>query len=88
MMSQRKPERRMKVRKKVDVAPDTARINTNTAKELQIKDKLEIVIAGKKKLELTVLPLDDIPPNEVHCNDATLTKAGIADNSIATIRAA
>lgn len=87
-MSSRPPERRLRLRKKADVAPNAARMNTKVIQELQIKDRIEIVIAGKKKLELNVIPVDDVPPNEVHCNEATLTRSGIADNSIATIRAA
>jgi len=31
--------------------------------------------------------VDDVLPNEVHCNESTLARSGIADNSIATIRA-
>lgn len=84
----RPPERRLRLRKKADVAPNAARMNTKVIQELQIKERIEIVIAGKKKLELNVIPVDDVPPNEVHCNEATLTRSGIADNSIATIRAA
>ncbi len=61
-------------------------MNTKTVAELRIKEKIEIVIAGKKRMELTVLPLDDVPQSEVHCNDGVLSKQGIADNSIATIR--
>jgi len=86
-MASKPPERRLRLRRKTDVAPNTARINSKVAQGLQIKDKIEIVIAGKKKLELSVIPLDDVPPNEVYCNDATLARSGIADNSIATIRA-
>jgi hypothetical protein len=84
---QKIPERRLRLRKKVDIAAETARINTKTVSELQIRDRLEVVIAGKKRMELSVIPVDDVPENEVHCNDAVLTKQGIADNSIATIRA-
>jgi hypothetical protein len=84
---QKIPERRLRLRKKVDVAAEAARMNTKTVSELQIKDRFEVVIAGKKRMELSVIPADDVPENEVYCNDATLTKQGIADNSIATIRA-
>lgn len=87
-MSSRPPERRLRLRRKPDVAANAARMNTKVVQELQIKDRIEIVIAGKKKLELSVIPVDDVPPNEVHCNDATLARSGIADNSIATVRAA
>ncbi|MEM3655822.1 MAG: hypothetical protein QXP58_04845 [Thermoprotei archaeon] len=86
-MASRLPEKRLRLRKKMDVAPTVARMNSKVVQELQIKDKIEIVIAGKRRLELSVVPIDDIPPNEVHCNDSTLTRSGIADNSIATIRA-
>jgi len=78
----------MRIKKKPDVATGVARINTNTCRELGIEGKIEVVVAGKKKLELEVIPVDELPPNEVYSNPETLTKAGIADNSIATIRAA
>ncbi|MEM3670869.1 MAG: hypothetical protein QW767_03890 [Thermoprotei archaeon] len=84
----RPPELRLRLRKKPDVGQDVARMNSQVAKQLQIKDKLEVVIAGKRKLELSVLPVDEVPSNEVHCNDQTLTKQGISDNTIATVRAA
>ncbi|MEM0272802.1 MAG: hypothetical protein QW514_09710 [Thermoprotei archaeon] len=86
-MASRLPEKRLRLRKKMDIAPTVARMNSKVVQELQIKDKIEIVIAGKRRLELSVVPIDDIPPNEVHCNESTLTRSGIADNSIATIRA-
>ncbi|MEM0321742.1 MAG: hypothetical protein QW613_05020 [Thermoprotei archaeon] len=86
-MASRLPEKRLRLRKKMDVAPTVARMNSKVVQELRIKDKIEIVIAGKRRLELSVVPIDDIPPNEVHCNESTLTRSGIADNSIATIRA-
>jgi hypothetical protein len=86
-MTSRLPERRLRLRRKTDVAPTAARMNSKVVQELQIKDKIDVVVAGKKKLELSVIPVDDVPPNEVHCNESTLARSGIADNSIATIRA-
>ncbi len=86
-MSSKLPERRLRLRRKIDIAPNVARINSKVMQELQIKDKIEVVIAGKRKLTLNVIPVDDIPVNEVHCSETTLQRSGIADNSIATIRA-
>ncbi|MCL5788209.1 MAG: hypothetical protein M1357_00105 [Candidatus Marsarchaeota archaeon] len=84
----RRPEQRLRMRKKPEVGPDVARMNPQTVKQLMVKDRIEVVIAGKKRLELSVLPVEDVPPFEVHCNDATLSKHGVSDNTIATIRSA
>ncbi|OYT57691.1 MAG: hypothetical protein B6U76_00205 [Desulfurococcales archaeon ex4484_217_2] len=81
-------ERRIRVRTSENVKQGFAKINPKLAKTLSIKDKLEIVVAKKKKLRLTVIIDENISENEVWCNAEQLREEGIADNSIATVRAA
>jgi len=63
-------------------------MNPDTMKELRIETIIEVVIAGKKRLHFTVLPNDNVPRNEVWCNEEELRNHGIADYTIATVRAA
>lgn len=80
-------ERRIRVRGVENVKRGFAKINPKLAKTLGIKDKLVVVIARKKKLQLTAILDENISENEVWCNYEQLREEGIADNSIATIRA-
>jgi hypothetical protein len=47
---------------------------------------MDVVVAGKKKLTLNVLPLSDVPENEVWINTEEMKIQGLSDNSIATVR--
>ena len=80
-------ERRIRVRTSENVKREFAKINPKLAEILGIKNKLEIVVARKKKLKLTVILDESIGENEVWCNAEQLREEGIADNSIATVRA-
>ena len=80
-------ERRIRVRRRDEVKPEYAIINSKLANELEIKDYLEIVVAGKKRLKFKVHIKDEVPEKEVWCNSDVLRENGIADNSIATVRA-
>ncbi len=62
-------------------------MNPAAMKYLGIEDKVEIVIAGKRRYVFKVLPLDTVPENEVWCNEDDLRTYGIADNTVATVRA-
>lgn len=81
-------ERRLRLRRRNDVPEGQSRMNPDTMKELGIEGKIEVVIAGKKKMQFAVLPNDDVPRNEVWCNEEELRRYGIADYTIATVRAA
>lgn len=83
---QRLPEKRLRLRRRDDVGSGLAKLNPNTARALQIEDRLEVVVAGKKKMELKALLLDQVPPNEVWVNSEEMRAQGLADNSIATVR--
>lgn len=81
-------ERRLRLRWKTNVTEGKAFMNPQTMKELDIEAKIEAVIAGKKKLHFTALPMEGVPRNEVWCNEDELRRQGVADKTIATVRAA
>lgn len=80
------PEKRLRIRKVEGVEVNMAKINSNIMKQLQITDKIEVVISGKRKCILNILVDDTVPEKEVWANPTQMTSLGIADNSIATIR--
>ncbi|MDP7976722.1 MAG: hypothetical protein ACP5T5_05135 [Thermoprotei archaeon] len=80
-------ERRMRVKKNDSVKEGQAKINPQTATQLKIVDSLEVVVAGKRKLVLKALTGADVPASEIWACPDDMTKSGVADNSIATIRA-
>ena len=79
-------ERRLRLRRKDNVMKGSARMNPKTIKELDIESNIEVVVGGKKKLYFNVLSLEDVPVNEVWCNEEELRNNGVADNTIATVR--
>jgi len=81
-------EKRIRVRLKSDVSPDELRINPRLAKELNIKESIELSIAGRKKLVFKATILEGIPEGEVWANEEFMKEKGVADNSMATVRAA
>lgn len=92
MLAQPRKEKRLRVRRKDLVEKGWAKMNPRAVEYLGIKDKVEIVVAGgggagPKKLILNVLVSSEVPENEVWCNAEELKTLGIADNTIATVRA-
>lgn len=85
-MSQRPPEKRLRLRRKEDADKGVGKLNASTMKFLAINDRIEIVVAGKKKMELNALSMPDIPENEVWINADEMKALGLSDNSIATVR--
>jgi len=85
-VSQRPPEKRLRLRRKDDLDKGNSRLNATTAKFLQVSGRIEVIVAGKKKLELNAVPLPDVPENEVWINTDEMKQLGLSDNSIATIR--
>jgi len=80
-------ERRLRIRRREDVPPGQARMNPKAMEYLEITTRVEIAIAGKKRLLFNVLPLDSVPENEVWCNADDLRAEGVSDNTIAAVRA-
>ncbi len=60
-MFQRSPEKRLRLRRKDELDKGNSRLNTAAAKFLQVSGRIEIIVAGKKKLELNAMPLPDVP---------------------------
>jgi hypothetical protein len=85
-MSKRAPEKRLRLRRRDEVDKGIGRLNEATCKFLEISDRIEIVVAGKKKLELKAVPFPDIPENEVWINTDIMKGQGLSDMSIATVR--
>lgn len=77
----------MRLRRREEVPEGKALMNPRTMTELNITSEIEVVIAGKKHYFFQVSPRDDVPSNEVWCNSDQLKILGIADNTIATVRA-
>ncbi|RLF08457.1 MAG: hypothetical protein DRJ64_00995 [Thermoprotei archaeon] len=80
-------ERRLRLRRREDVVQGSAKMNPKTMEELNIRSRIEIVIGGKKRLYFNAIPVENIPLNEVWCNSDELRANGVADNTIATVRA-
>ncbi len=84
-------ERRLRIRRRGDVDEGKVKINPGVMRELGIGDKAEIVLVGggsrERRYVFTVVPSEDVPRNEVWCNEEEMRRLGIADNSIATVRA-
>jgi len=84
-------ERRLRLRRRSDVDEGKAFMNPGTMKELNITTEIEAVLAGggarERKYVFRVTAKEDVPPGEVWCNEEELRRNGVADNSIATIRA-
>ena len=79
-------EKRIRVRRKPNIKPEYAYINPQLAKELGVKEYLEIVIARRHRYAFKAILDENVPVNEVWCNEDLLREDGVADNSIATAR--
>jgi len=81
-------EKRIRLRRKLDVDPEYAKINPSLAKAIEAEDLVEVVVAGRFRKVFNVVLDESVPQNEVWCNEELLKEHGVADNSIATIRKA
>jgi hypothetical protein len=80
-------EKRIRVRRVDNIEEGKAKINPLLAKELGVGDDMvEIVVAGRKSLQLSPILDEGVPQNEVWVNAEILKTLGIADNTIATIK--
>jgi len=80
-------EKRLRLRRMESVEEGEAKVNPRTMEFLDIKDLLEAVVGGKKKFTFKAIPSEAVPVNEVWINPLEARSKGIADNSIATVRA-
>ncbi len=81
-------EKRIRLRYDPDTPQDQAKISPQLAKELDIKDYLEITVAGRKRFKFRAIIDDAVPYDYVYVNPDLMKQNGIADNSICTIRRA
>jgi len=80
-------EKRVRIKYDPSVRPEAAKLNSELAKMLNISDKLELVVAGRAKFILNAIIDDSVEPDRVHVNPNVMSEKGVADNSIATVRA-
>ena len=80
------PEKRLRLKRVDYIDKCQSRMNSSTYKFLQMSGRLEIVVAGKKKMELKTSAFPEVPENEVWANTDEMKLHGLSDNSIATIR--
>ena len=80
-------ERRIRLRFHNELKENIALLNPELAKELEISDKVEIVVAHRHRFVYAVQLSEDVPVNEVWVNGEKLPEYGVSDNTIATVRA-
>ncbi|MEM1685873.1 MAG: hypothetical protein QXO93_01780 [Acidilobaceae archaeon] len=88
LMKERKILREKRIRLKYDesIEKGYVKINSRLAEILNIRDKVEIVVAGRAKLVFKAIIEDSVEEDRVHVNPDEMVENGISDNSIATIR--
>ena len=79
-------EKRVKMRKKPEVDKGVIIVPERTAKELGIKDEVEVSVKGRKHV-FKAITLDKIPEYEIWGNPEDMVTLGLEDNSTVTIRA-
>jgi len=85
---EKRKEKRLRLKLQDNIKEDRIMINEKIAKDLEITDKVEIVVGGKKRLVLNAILSSDISPDQAIINSTQAKINGIADNTIATIRRA
>jgi len=85
---EKRKEKRLRLKLQDNIKEDRIIINEKIAKDLEITDKVEIVVGGKKRLVLNAILSSDISPDQAIINSTQAKINGIADNTIATIRRA
>ncbi|MDP8003405.1 MAG: hypothetical protein ACP5I6_04165 [Caldisphaera sp.] len=81
-------EKRIRISYDSSLEKGEAKISKKLAQDLGIQKELELVIAGKKKFVMKAVIDEGIKDdNKVFANPDEMKDEGIADNSIATVRA-
>lgn len=80
-------EKRLRIRRIEGVVEGEAKINPKAAEFLKIGDELEVVLVGKRKFTFKAVLSGATPISEVWINPMEAKAKGIAENSIATVRA-
>jgi len=81
-------EKRIRIRFDESLPEGAAKVPKDLARMLGIKegDKIEIVVAGRKKFVFTATLIDEEGTNLVYVYPEDLKEKGVSDNSIATLR--
>jgi len=81
-------EKRIRIRFDESLPEGAAKVPKDLARMLGIKegDKIEIVVAGRKKFVFTATLIDEEGANLVYVYPEDLREKGVSDNSIATLR--
>jgi len=79
-------EKRIRLSYDTTVNKDEAKISKALAEELNIKNFLEITVAGKKRFKFKAVVMDSLPNDIVFVNPEVMKIHGVADKSICTIR--
>ncbi len=89
LKAREKKIREKRIRLKYDdrLEREQALIHPSLAKELGITDLLEIVVAGRHRFAFRAIIDESAEENRVHVNPELMEEHGIADGSIATVRA-
>ena len=79
-------EKRVRLRYDHSLDPEKARLGQQLAKELNITDMIEVVVAGRHRFVFHAIIDEESEYNVVYVNPDLMEEHGIADNSIATLR--
>lgn len=80
-------EKRIRLKYDDSLAPEKAKLNPKLASMLGITEKLEVVVAGRHRFAFLAVLDEEVDENHVHVNPELMEEHGIADESIATVRA-
>ncbi|WP_237699735.1 RAMP superfamily CRISPR-associated protein [Vulcanisaeta moutnovskia] len=79
--------KKVKVKYRSDIDRGKVKVNPEVMKELDIEDKIEIIIKSKFKRKsrkniFIAIPSDDVPKGEIWCNENDAKKLGINNNTV------
>ena len=80
-------ERRVRLRFHEEVREGVAKVNPELLSEIGEAEQVEVVVAHRHKFRYRVEVDDNVPPHEIWVNGSGLPEQGVADNTIATVRA-
>ena len=81
-------ERRIRLKFHNELKEGIAKLNPGLARELGIREYVEVVVAHRRRFRYKVELDEQVPPNEIWVNGEKLPEYGVADNTIVTVRAA
>lgn len=79
-------EKRLRLRYDPSVGEGEIKVSSALAREIGIKDYVEVTVAGKKRFRLKAIVADELDASYVNVNPDQMRHLGISDNSICTVR--